>query len=225
MTDREMEEKLLRAAERLPGPKKYAPQPPVRASRRRLIRAAALIAAVLMLTVTVCAAALEVPIPDASDYSQWTGSACDPERYGLVLPESYGEYVLTDDHEMWIIPRGATYLQALNNATYRVLSRTYRSDRGRIGIGAGSTAHPYWRAYYAMDENDMPVGLHDLTTHDYRGCTLFCGEHRSDSGSSWLYVRWVDYAEGFVYSLSFHGAMADRDTALAFAKQLIDDNR
>lgn len=232
MTNKEMEAMLRRAGESLPGPAKAAPRmPPVRAPRRRLARTAALIAAVLLLTVTVCAATLEVPIPDAASYSQWTGSPRDPADYGLTLERTYGEYELTDDCEMWIIPKGATYLEALNDATYRALSRSYRNydgeqpvGWGKIGIGAGSTGHPYWRAYYSMDENDVPTDLHDMTTLTYRDYTLFCGEYRSEY-STWLYVRWVDYDEGFIYSLSFHGAMADRDAALEFTKQLIDANR
>lgn len=231
MTNEEMEAKLLRAAEKLPGPMRAAPRPPVRAPRRRLVRTAALIAAVLLLTVTVCAATVEVPIPDAADYSQWTGTACDPADYGLTLEDAYGDYILTDDREMWIIPKGATYLEALNNATYRAMDRDYRNHNGEqregwgeISIGAGSTAHPYWRAYYSMDENDIPIDLHDLTTHIYRDYTLYCGEFRTEH-SSWLYIRWMDYNEGFVYSLSFHGAMNDRALALDFAKQLIDANR
>ena len=230
MTNNDMEHLLLRAGDKLPGPMKAAPSRP--AARHRGFRLAVATAVVLALTITVCAATLEVPIPDAADYSQWTGLSCDPADYGLTLPDSYGEYVLTDDREMWIVPKGATYLEALNEATYRAMSRDYTNcpsgelsdDWGEIGIGAGKTGHPYWRAYYSMDENDTPTNLADMTVHTYRDYTLYCGEYRTEY-STWLYVKWVDYAEGFIYCLDFHGTMNDRDAALDFTKQLIDANR
>lgn len=235
MTNKEMEAMLRRAGEDLPGPAKAAPpMPPSPARRFRASRLVLVTAVVLMLTITVCAATLEVPIPDASEYGQWVWYFGNPEKYGLELERSYGAYALDWESEMWVVPKGATYVEAMFNATYRVLNFSYSNypngeiaeDRGDIDICAGKIDHPYWRAYFSMDTKDVPDNLHDMSVHTYAGYTLYFGEFRRDrSDDSMLCIKWVDYDEGFIYSLSFHGAMADRDAALEFTKQLIDANR
>lgn len=233
MTNEEMELKLLRAAEKLPAPMRSAPRPPVRAPRRRLVRTAALIAAVLLLTVTVCAATVEVPIPDTSQYCQWVWHYADPEKYDLELEPDWEDYVLYSEIETWVVPRGTTFLEAMFNATYRTLHADYRYPEdgtaapgcGSIRVSAGKTDHPYWRAYFSFDLEDVPDSLQDMAVHEYGGYTLYCGDHLSRFGSSTLYLKWVDYERGFIYSIAFSGAAEDRDLALDFAKQLIDDNR
>lgn len=234
MTNEEMEAILRRAGEDLPGPAKAAPHsPPVRAPRRRLVRTAALIAAVVLLTVTVFAATVEVPIPDASQYYQWVWHFGNQEKYDLELEPSYGAYVLQSEIETWVVPRGTTFLEAMFNATYRTLHADYRYPEdgsaapgwGLIRVCAGKIDHPYWRAYFSFDLEDVPDALQDMTVQEYGGYTLYCGNHLSRSGSSTLYLKWVDYDRGFLYSISFHGAAEDRDLALEFAKHLIDTNR
>lgn len=235
MINEEMEILLRRAGEGLPKPAKCAPRVE-NAVRRpvRMRRIAAFVAVLILCSVTVGAATLEVPIPDSSGYSQWTGFPGNPGKYGLKLENAYGEYVLSDQNEMWVIPQGATYLEALFDATYRAISVDYCNDSnggrteewGKIRISAGGTDNPYWRAYFSMDELDIPTSLHDMTVHIYRDYTLYCGEYRSQHDeSTWLYIKWVDYDRGYVYSISFYGAMEDREAALEFAKMLIDGMR
>lgn len=235
MTNEEMEILLRQAGHQLPGPAKAAPLLPRRKTPRlRPSRLAAVLVVVLLLSITAFAATAEVPIPDASEYGQWTGFPCSPDKYGLKLEDRYGDYVLSEAYEMWIVPRSATYLQALSDATYRAGNFDYcnytngehTEGWGEIGISAGRTDHPYWRAYYSLDGNDVPVNLHDMTIHTHRNYTLYCGEYRSEyQDVAWIYVKWVDYEGGYVYSLTFDGAMEDKDTALEFTKQLIDDIR
>lgn len=234
MTNEELEVLLRRAGDKLPGPAKAAPQtPPVRAPRRRLVRTTALIAAVLLLSVTVFAATVEVPIPDASQYSQWVWHFGNHEKYDLELESAWEDYVLYSEVETWVVPKGTTFLEAMFNATYRTMHADYRYPAdgtatpgwGLIRISAGKIDHPYWRAYYSFDPEDVPDNLQDMTVHEYGGYTLYCGDRLSKSGSSTLNLKWVDYDRGFIYSISFSGAAEDRDLALDFAKHLIDTSR
>lgn len=231
MTNEEMEVLLRQAGDKLPGPAKNAPARP--AHRLRGFRLAVVTAVVLALTITVCAATVEVPIPDASQYFQWVWHYGNHEKYDLELEPSWGDYVLYSEVETWVVPKGTTFLEAMFNATYRTLHADYRYPEdgtaapgwGSIRVSAGKTDHPYWRAYYSFDLEDVPDSLQDMTIHEYGGYTLYCGDHLSRSGSSTLYLKWVDYDRGFLYSIAFSGAAEDRDLAMEFAKQLIDANR
>lgn len=232
MTNEEMEVLLCRAGEGLPAPTKCAPRVESAVCRPMRLRRIALLVTVLILcSVTVGAATLEVPIPDSSEYGQFVWYLGNPEKYGLKLENAYGEYILCDQMEMWVVPHGATYLEAMFDATYRALNFDYYKDQnkeasedlGSIGISAGKIDHPYWRAYYSMNEQDVPDNLHDMTVHTYGDHTLYCGEYRSeDYKVAFLYIKWVDYDRGYVYCLDFHGVAQDREAALEFAKMLID---
>lgn len=233
MTNKEMEVILRRAGDRLPCPaKSTAPALPERAvPRRRLAVALAVVLMAVLCSATVYAATTEI----SGVMPMWRGLPTSPEKYGLTLEYDYGDLEQTSLDEMWVVPPGTTYLEAMSSAAYRWISIDYRNDdngaeqpedRAWFSIGAGPIDHPYWRTCFSMDEQDVPDTLHDMTAQNYRGYTLYCGTYVSeDTGSTWVSVKWIDYAEGFVYSFSFHGAMENKETALEFTKKIIDGMR
>lgn len=233
MTHQEVERRLRLAADALPEPQSIHAPTWSKPSKGRRYGRIWLLAAVLLVLSGLATAAAVTEVPETMP--MWVGFSDFPGRYGVHLAERYGDLIRVGDRTYCNVPEGTTVWSAMVDPQYRWFGVDYQNyskgetrpdDYAEFSLRAGPMDDPYWRTCFSMDLADRPIGLRNMLEVVHGPYTLYCGEYPAEQdGGGWLYVKWVDYEEGFVYSICFDGALNDRETALALTLELLEDMR
>lgn len=225
-------------------------------SRRIRTTAVFAVCALLLLGAVAMAATTEV------NYSAWASSSesfWDAERIadklGLALPETLDDSPFCGITTMYVVPEGATYLDAITAPHYRWYDVDYGVEEivhkdnsittevyDDYSIAFGSTDGNLWGYVFSLDESGtwVPDNLlpGSYRTEEYNGIILQIGTwvqyDPENEGEIFAYhhkVIWVDANNHAVFSLhkSFYAEenAADRlpSEMIEFAKSIIDLNK
>lgn len=260
-----MEAKLKQAAQSLPCPASNFSQIEEKAYRsqdktlfrvrRYRLAATVIICAAFLISGAAIAATTEVR------YSAWATSSDTFEsaekaaaKLGAVLPERLDDSPFYRMTEMYVVPEGTSYLEAIYTPVYRWYGVNYgvqeivRTDHSessviydKYSISIGSADGELCHYVFSLDEsgawaldNTLPGSYR---TEQYNGITMQIGTtvqyDRENKGTAFAYhhrVIWVDGRHNVVFTLhkSFYAEeeTADQipDEMIAFAKEIIDVN-
>lgn len=184
----------------------------------------------------------------SKEYSDLENAA---EKYDVALPEVLGGAPFYEYNIYGLVPRGAPYMVALTNPSYKprtvtygteVIDREYypsgsiKSESSRmvneLCLHFGTTENELWRYYFQCDENGAWTAcdvLESYHTIAYKGITLQIGDTSfyDDVLGKTRYthwVHWVDEDKQVVFSLS-ETDYTDPNRVVECAKQIIDLNR
>lgn len=239
-----MEEILLKAAAKLPEPRRGYPEVEEwvrmqkierRPNRKRHI---VILAAVLCLLVTACAYS-------STKYGLWGGhnssSFADAERAGetfdFIIPETVNGSPFQYYSTAYGAPEGYTRLQALLMPTYKLYIVHYAIEKEEIkedgssygwqeksiSVSFGTTEKEQWKYHFSVAE-DGSKNYHGVNPGskgiaEYEGYTLHLYSIGDCHG-----VMWEDKARNMILNMTCYD-LASQEEAVEIAKELIDLNR
>lgn len=183
----------------------------------------------------------------SKEYSDLEDAAA---KYDVVLPEILDGSPFYEYNIYGLVPRGAPYVVALTNPSYKPRTVTYgtavidkeyypsgevKSESTRmvneLSLHFGTTENELWRYYFQMDENgvwtawDVPGSYHTL---EYRGITLQIGDtsfYDDVLGQTRFihWVHWVDEENRVAFSLN-ETDYTDPNRVVECARVIIDLN-
>lgn len=237
-----MEEKLMKAAKKLPQPEgdflrveermKKTEKPQLGSRKRKLV----VLAVALCLFITACAYG-------ATSYGLWGGYSSSSlsdatkaaSQFGYQLPETLNGSPFQTYSTAHGAPEGANYLQAMLAPTYKLYTVRYAVEKREVREGVeygweenvasvsfGTTENEQWKYHFSVAEdgscNYSRVEPGSNRTAEYEGYTLYL----YTIGTSHS-VRWEDTERNMVISMSCYDLETQED-AVEIAKELVDLN-